>query len=824
MQEVETQNNVIRIRVSDLLFALQKRWMVIVALSMVGLTFGLILSAMTVVQSSYQTFAVTGSFAVTSKNSYGKYVGGYDAPNINDFHLAEDMVDAVRYVLRSEQVLDEVLNENEVLGYSVDQLRSAITVSQYNTTQILEMKIIWRNAEEGIMLWNAIIGKASSLLPETLQLGSLAVINQARANPIGVVGSGSNKVVLLTLLGFSAGIGYALIELLMHPTLNNVRDVETLFSLETIGIIPHDREFAKRKDSIMTHEDMGSSSAIQNFSAAAYILRNRLGTKDSHHCFYITSATLGEGKSTVAANLAIQLSDMEHRVLLIDFDTRNPRLGSLFLKKVDYAHSLNALYRGDATQEEAVITLSGYLDLLPAVLEHNAISVDSMLIELVEKLNRNYEYVILDAPPVGMVSGTLSLNQIASSALFVIGYDSSTLPEIQSALDKLYKSGTRVLGCIVNNVVSGRSLGITQTADDYKNSIGKKAREKKREEEKYGFDDDAAGSAGAGPDPARTGSPVIENRSSAAAEKPAVNPVPAPQRRNVFEDAMSPPPKKAASLDDQAILQGLVEIGLQGSWDTPSEKDGPAAPAENEPVPPVPLREEPEDVRSLSDAAGAAPAPKEPEPRDGGSLSSEPAPGEAESGRIPPVPVPSGPWPGEDAAESSVQPPSGEDSGWIPAARTGFSYSRPAGTDTAAEGAPSVQSPAEAGTVPPDMAETGAADEKPVQRRAKATLPLFILLAIPAALAGSLLLLLVSAGILAAAAALGAFCATSFLSAGSMPLMEEKLVALGASLAALGLVLALLWLLFLVPVRGFPALFRFLSACCRKWCYREVVQ
>ena len=71
-----TQNGVIRVRVSDLLFALQKRWMIIVALSLVGLTFGMILSAMTVVQTSYQTYNVNGSFAVSSKNINGQYVGG----------------------------------------------------------------------------------------------------------------------------------------------------------------------------------------------------------------------------------------------------------------------------------------------------------------------------------------------------------------------------------------------------------------------------------------------------------------------------------------------------------------------------------------------------------------------------------------------------------------------------------------------------------------------------------------------------------------------------------------------------------------------------
>ena len=572
MQGTEsTQNGVIRVRVSDLLFALQKRWMVIVALSLVGLTFGLILSAMTVVQNSYQSFNINGSFAITSKNMNGQYVGGYNAPNVNDFHLAEDMVDAVRYVLRSERVLKEVVNENELLGYTTAQIRNAITVTQYNSTQILEMRLTWRNAEEGLAVWRSILSHASDSLPETLQLGSLEIINEPTAELIGVVGGGNNKVVVLTLLGFAAGVGFAIVELLMHPTLNNVRDVETLFGLETIGVIPRDNAYYRRKDSIMTRSDVGNSLVVQNFSAAAYILRNRLGTRDGHQCFYVTSAIAGEGKTTVAANLAIQLSDMEHKVLLIDFDTRNPNLGALFLSKVDYEHSLNALYRGDVTADEAITTLSGYLDILPSVLEHNAINVDNMLIELVEDLKKRYEYVIMDAPPVGIVSGTLSLNQVADSVLFVIGYDESSLPEIQSSLEKLDKSGTRVLGCVVNAVTSGRALSVNQTAEDYKKSISRKAAQKKAEEAKYGFDDSQTYSAL--PPESKDRKKKSEKKKKGlfgrkkeeVAEEPVQPAVEGP-KRNVYEDTIKQEEQTKAVRTDQETINELVRMGLTNDF------------------------------------------------------------------------------------------------------------------------------------------------------------------------------------------------------------------------------------------------------------------
>jgi Mrp family chromosome partitioning ATPase len=553
----------------------------------VGLTFGMILSAMTVVQTSYQTYNVNGSFAVSSKNVNGQYVGGYPVPNTNDFHLAEDMVDAVRYVLRSERVLNAVINENELLGYTVPQLRNAVTVTQYNSTQILEMRVTWRNAEEGVKVWNAILKNANDILPQTLQLGSLEIINEPRAEQIGVVGGGNNRVVLFTLLGFLAGVGFAVIELLMHPTLNNVRDVESLFGVETVGVIPRDDEYYKRRGSIMTKEDVGNSLVVQNFSAAAYIVRNRLGTREQHHCFYVTSAAAGEGKTTVAANLAIQLSDMEHKTLLIDFDTRNPNLGALSLNKVDYEHSLNAVYRGDVRPEEAITTLSGYLDILPAVLEHNAVNVDNMLIELVENLKQQYEYVIMDAPPVGEVSGTLSLNQVASSVLFVIGYDNASLPEIQSSLEKLDKSGTRVLGCVVNRVVSGKMLGITQTADDRKKIISKKAAEKKKSEESYGFDDKvnpnespeelqkAKGGRKERKKKEKRGLFGRKKEEPADAPKAESNDAPEQKpavKRNVYEDSIAGQTGAKSARTDQETMNELLRMSLTNDWGSDQDK------------------------------------------------------------------------------------------------------------------------------------------------------------------------------------------------------------------------------------------------------------
>lgn len=447
------QSGSIQIRVSDMIFVLKKRWKMVLSLTTIGLFFGLLLLAMTAIQNSQQSYAASGSFAISTQNAEGVYINGAQIANNNDFHLAEDMSDAVRYVVCSNRVLNEVIAQQGLLGISPEDLRAHISLSQYQATQIMELRVTWGNEESAVNIWHAIVNAASNMLPGALQVGQLAVINEPEVTTVGTSSASRLLPIILAMLGLCCGIGFAVMELLIRPTLNNARDAETMFGLETIGIIPRDDAYFRRHPrALLANEEKERSVILQNYSAAAYILRNRLGAKDQHHCFYVTSSAAGEGKSTVAANLAIQLSDMEHKTLLIDFDMRNPSLGTLFMDKVDYAHSLNALYRGEATKEDAITHLTGYLDLLPAVLEHNAMSMDSTITELIQQLRETYEYIILDSAPVGEASETLSLNRVANTVLFVIGYDSTPLPLIQSSLEKLDKSGIRVLGCVVNAV------------------------------------------------------------------------------------------------------------------------------------------------------------------------------------------------------------------------------------------------------------------------------------------------------------------------------------------------------------------------------------
>ena len=548
----------IQIRIGDLLYAVVKRWKLVLALTAMGLGFGVALYGIAFVQGKNMNYEITCSIAVTSQSATGAFTGNSAYLNPNDFYLAQDMVDAADYVIKSDKVLETAIANAGLQNVTTKDVSKNLQLERYNETQIVEMTLSWSDGDEGTALLNAILDSARTVLPETLMTGSVAVIDEPTAKylPGGSVYSG--VWLFMAVLGFLAGIGVAVLDLIMRPTLLNLKDVENVLGLETIGVISQNENSFQKKQDLLVKDQTGCSKAEQEFSSTAYILKNMLGSKETQNCFYITSTQTGEGKTTVAANLAIQLSDMGKKVLLLDLDNRNPGLGGIFLKAVDYSRSLNAVYKGEAIPEEAVISLTGYLDFLPMILEHNAIPLDGTLFEFVRQISKGYEYDIIDAPSLEQSSDVLSLSQIAHMVLFVIRYDTAMMQDIQNSIEKLDKSGTRILGCVVNGVQTMGGIGPVSGGRNRKS--GKSGRNTKAEKPEL------SEMMAASEEP-ESRSSETEKELAKAAENGWK------QSRNVLEDLDEEYEAEEDRMTDDEALEALLRIGTDGSWKK-DDKDG----------------------------------------------------------------------------------------------------------------------------------------------------------------------------------------------------------------------------------------------------------
>jgi capsular exopolysaccharide synthesis family protein len=169
----------------------------------------------------------------------------------------------------------------------------------------------------------------------------------------------------------------------------------------------------------------------------------------------ITSPDPGDGKSTVASNLAITMAQAEQKTLLIDADLRKPTQHSIFeIESRD--EGLSNLLAGAIETEQAIRSgpISN-LDILTCGVEiPNPVEVlnSDAFAKVLREFAERYDRVIIDSPPVGPVADGRVLSALCDVTILVLRAETSTRRHSQQARDSLLSVGGRILGAVVNDV------------------------------------------------------------------------------------------------------------------------------------------------------------------------------------------------------------------------------------------------------------------------------------------------------------------------------------------------------------------------------------
>lgn len=186
-----------------------------------------------------------------------------------------------------------------------------------------------------------------------------------------------------------------------------------------------------------------------------------LSTK-KNKIFAVSSALASEGKSTVAANIAITLAQNNNHVLLIDGDLRKPVQHRVFTLKNDLG--LSTLISGTNTFKEIVHhDVIDNLDIVPCgpipPNPSEMLGSDNMK-QLLEQLSSHYDYIIIDTPPINIVTDALTLLDSIAGILLIAKHAQSTYDALQEAIEAIKMADGSLLGVVVNNVsVTGGKYG-----------------------------------------------------------------------------------------------------------------------------------------------------------------------------------------------------------------------------------------------------------------------------------------------------------------------------------------------------------------------------
>jgi capsular exopolysaccharide synthesis family protein len=178
-----------------------------------------------------------------------------------------------------------------------------------------------------------------------------------------------------------------------------------------------------------------------------------------------TSPDIGDGKSTLCANLGVVLAQAGKNVLIVDCDFRRPRIRGIFgLDDGEGSPSkgLSDVLAGECSPQEAyraplpdlsLKVLSG--DALPP--DPTALLESQRLREFLAGAREEFDYVIIDSPPLGMVSDPLVVATQGDGVLLVADAQKTRKGDVRLAIRRLTAVGANVLGTVMNNVKGGKS-------------------------------------------------------------------------------------------------------------------------------------------------------------------------------------------------------------------------------------------------------------------------------------------------------------------------------------------------------------------------------
>lgn len=177
-----------------------------------------------------------------------------------------------------------------------------------------------------------------------------------------------------------------------------------------------------------------------------------------YRAIVVTSSDPGEGKSTTAGNLALCLAQGDKKVILVDCDLRKPSIHKKF--KISNIVGLSDVIVGKESLENAVhrynknmtVLTSGKIPPNPSEM----LSSKTMS-KLIEHLKDEYDYVILDTPPVQAVTDSQILSTKVDGTILVVRADKTKKDGVQNAISLLKKVNANIIGTVLNGVDTSRN-------------------------------------------------------------------------------------------------------------------------------------------------------------------------------------------------------------------------------------------------------------------------------------------------------------------------------------------------------------------------------
>jgi capsular exopolysaccharide synthesis family protein len=386
--------------------------------------------------------------------------------------LAELQAEKSQYEAKAE-VLDERLNEQrQFFGKLPDNM--------------MDMARMKRDRDINEEMYRTVSEQYNEMtLWQKTQFGAGRVVDDALepSNPV----SPNRKLYLLIsfFVGCIFSVGYLIIRDSFGGQIDSVQKLKDR-GYPVLGIIPVLQKGTKKKMSsdsislidkeispglISVHDPI--SPGTEAFRRMNYNIMYSQSDDDEDACktILVTSSTKGEGKTTTISNLAVVLAEAKNRVIIVDTDLGQPFVHNMF--GIDRSPGVVDVIRGDVKLSDAIesppyvsnvdILPSGSLSTNPASINQNP-----KFKYLLENLRMNYDYVLIDTAPYGIVTDAAPIMKMADGILMVTRFRKTEELELDHTLEYLQKIRANILGFSISAFDPSRSTDYYNSSSYYR--------------------------------------------------------------------------------------------------------------------------------------------------------------------------------------------------------------------------------------------------------------------------------------------------------------------------------------------------------------------
>jgi len=382
------------------------------------------------------------------QEEYTAFMAMYVAPNqgieegrtsINDLYYAQQVANTYVEILGTNAFMTEVAKRSG-LPITANEMRDAVSMQVVENTEIFQVRVVSDNPRNALIIAETIAVLAPEKIMSVVDVNTVKVVDP----PVLPSRPTSPNLMVNTVIGFILGVIFSIMLILMRDMLdgriNNEKDILGNYAIPVLGTVPNEK--------------------FPVLEAFRVVRANLIFTIPKTGCkrILVTSAGSEEGKTTVICGLAKALGLAGHSVVIIDCDLRNAAVHKFF--KLKGTTGLSEVLGGrlkipDAVMETSIPSLkviaSGVAPPNPAEL-----LAGKAMKELLDTLDGEYEYILMDSPPVNLVADVLGLASITDGVVLIVRGGKTTHPEFAEALSRLKFAKATLLGAVLNDVEGGK--------------------------------------------------------------------------------------------------------------------------------------------------------------------------------------------------------------------------------------------------------------------------------------------------------------------------------------------------------------------------------